>query len=94
MLSSRSTLVAQMRRTSTACLLSPSHPVILPLLYDPQQLGLDAHRYFGYLVQEEGAALGQGDLALAASGPASGKGPRFVAEQFAFENGGGLWPRS
>ena len=64
--------------------LHAAHAVQFAFLEHAQQLGLKPHIHFGNLVQEQGAVVGQFELAgLAADGPC--KGSLFVAEQLALQ---------
>jgi len=63
-------------------------PVNLIFLEHPQQFGLKMRVHFTDFVQQQGAVVGQFELAqLAHHGP--GKGAFFVAEQFAFQQPSG-----
>ena len=62
-------------------------PLVLPLLEEPEELGLERRREVADLVEEERPPLGGGDLAGGvADGP--GERPPGVAEQVALQQVG------
>ncbi|MCY1351773.1 hypothetical protein D9M69_380490 [compost metagenome] len=60
-------------------------PLHLPLLQHAQQLGLQAQRHLGNLVEQNGAAVGQLELARL-GGDGTGEGALLVAEQGSLEH--------
>ena len=71
-------------RTSTGDLLTSADALDHPLLQEAQQLDLQRQRQVADLVEEQGAAVGDLDLAECRLGGA-GEGALLVAEQLAFE---------
>src|SRR3990167_2527844 len=65
--------------------LAPPHPLHLTLLQHAQQLGLQALRHFGNFIEQNGAALGQLELARRA-GDGTSEGALLMAEQRGFEH--------
>ena len=61
-----------------------THPLELPVLQEPEELGLEVLRQLADLGQQERAAIGEFELSLAALGRI-GKGTLFVTEEQAFE---------
>ncbi|MNF75520.1 hypothetical protein D3C84_575880 [compost metagenome] len=57
-----------------------AHPLHFALLQNAQQLGLQAQGHFGNLVEQDGAAVGQFELARRA-GDGAGEGALLMAEQ-------------
>ncbi len=81
---SRSRLVAATTRTSTFDGAAGAHALDLPALQGAQQLGLQVQRQLADLVEEEGAAVGLLEGALARVGGA-GEGALLVAEELALD---------
>ncbi len=77
-------LVAAIRRTSTGCSFCPPSRLHGALLEHAQQLGLDAGRHLGDLVEEQRSRVGE----LEAAWPPfdrPGKGAALVTEDFVLE---------
>ena len=74
-------------------LLHAADPAVRVVLEKLQQPGLPLERHVADLVQEEGAAVGQLEAALA-HGHRVGEGAAFMAKEFAFQqvlrDGGGI----
>ena len=82
-----------MTRTSTfTVVLVPSGSKV-PSCKHAQQLGLRRQRQLGHLVQEQGAAVGRLEAALAALDRA-GEGAALVTEQLRLDQGLATAPRS
>ncbi|MNF63646.1 hypothetical protein D3C84_453540 [compost metagenome] len=65
--------------------LAPTDPLHFTLLQHAQQLGLQALRHFGNFIEQNGAALGQLELARRA-GDGAGEGTLLMAEQRGLEH--------
>ena len=64
--------------------LQPPYPIDLPLLKNPEQLGLEGGVKLAHLVQHQGSLLGELELPrLAVKGP--GEGAFLIAEEFRFQ---------
>ena len=77
-------MVVAMMRASTLIVRVPPDPLEFVLLQNAQQLGLKRQGNFGDFVEEQRAAVGQLEAALALHRRA-GEGAFFVAEEFALE---------
>ena len=85
--------MAATTRTSTSMVCDAADALEPAFLEDAEQLGLHGQRNLADLVEEDGAAVGQLEPALALADGA-GEGPFLVAEELAFQQRFGQVPHS